>query len=50
MPVYMQSTIADLPRAYINGGRRGYLIGLTPSDVVRVLKPVLVDIATAPSA
>jgi Cys-tRNA(Pro) deacylase len=48
MPVYMQSTIADLPRVYINGGRRGYLVGLAPADVVRVLKPVLVDIATAP--
>ena len=49
MPVYMQKTIADLPRVYINGGRRGYLVGLAPADVVRVLKPVLVDIATAPA-
>ena len=49
MPVYMQKTIADLPRAYINGGRRGYLVGLDPADIVRVLKPVLVDIATAPA-
>lgn len=50
MPVYMQATIADLPRVYINGGRRGYLVGLAPADAIRVLKPVLVDIATAPSA
>ena len=49
MPVYMQSTIATLPRVYVNGGRRGYLVGLAPADVVRVLKPVLVDIATAAS-
>jgi len=49
MPVYMQSTIADLPRIYVNGGRRGYLVGLVPADAIRVLKPVLVDIATAPS-
>ena len=49
MPVYMQSTIAALPRIYVNGGRRGYLVGLAPADAVRVLKPVLVDIATAPS-
>ena len=49
MPVYMQETIAALPRVYVNGGRRGYLVGLAPADVVRVLKPVLVDIATAVS-
>jgi Cys-tRNA(Pro) deacylase len=50
MPVYMQSTIRDLPRIYVNGGRRGYLVGLAPADAIRVLKPVLVDIATAPSS
>jgi Cys-tRNA(Pro) deacylase len=45
MPVYMQRTIADLPFLYVNGGRRGYLVGLTPADLVRVLSPELVDIA-----
>jgi len=43
MPVYMQRTIADLPYLYVNGGRRGYLMGMTPADLVRVLKPTLVD-------
>jgi len=43
MPVYMQRTIVDLPYVYINGGRRGYLVGITPADIVRVLKPTLVD-------
>jgi len=47
MPVYMPPSIAELPRVYINGGRRGYLVGLAPGDLVRVLKPVQVDIATA---
>ena len=50
MPVYMQATIAELPRVYINGGRRGYLVGLAPADAIRVLKPTLVDMATAPAA
>lgn len=45
MPVYMQRTIAGLPRVYINGGRRGYLIGIAPADIVRALQPTLVDIA-----
>jgi len=43
MPVYMQRTIADLPYLYINGGKRGYLVGMTPADLVRVLAPTLVD-------
>ena len=50
MPVYMQATIVELPRVYINGGRRGYLVGLAPADAIRVLKPTLVDMATAPAA
>jgi Cys-tRNA(Pro) deacylase len=45
MPVYMQCTIADLPRLYVNGGRRGYLVGMQPADLVRVLAPTLVDVA-----
>ena len=44
MPVYMQRTIADLPYVYINGGKRGYLVGMKPADLVRVLKPVAVDV------
>ena len=47
MPVYLERTIADLPRLYINGGRRGYLVGMTPADLIRVLQPTPVDVATA---
>jgi Cys-tRNA(Pro) deacylase len=47
MPVYAQASIADLPTLYINGGRRGFLVGMAPADLVRVLQPVLGDIATA---
>jgi Cys-tRNA(Pro) deacylase len=46
MPVYAERSITDLPYLYINGGRRGYLVGMPPSELVRVLDPVLVDIAT----
>jgi Cys-tRNA(Pro) deacylase len=48
MPVYAQRTIVDLPRVYINGGKRGYLVGIAPADLVRVLAPTLVDMAQAP--
>ena len=44
MPVYMERTILELPRIYINGGRRGYLLGMPPAQVVRVLSPVLVEV------
>ncbi len=43
MPVYMERTIADLQRIYINGGRRGFLIALAPADLVRTLSSILVD-------
>lgn len=45
MPVYMERSIAELARIYVNGGRRGYLIGMAPADLVRVLQPTLVDVA-----
>jgi Cys-tRNA(Pro) deacylase len=45
MPVYMERTIADLNRIYINGGRRGFLVALAPAEVIRVLSPTLVDAA-----
>jgi len=47
MPVYMPPSIAQLPYLYINGGKRGYLVGMTPHDLVRVLKPSLVDAMVA---
>jgi Cys-tRNA(Pro) deacylase len=45
MPVYMERTIGDLPRIYVNGGKRGFLVAMAPADLVRVLAPVLVDVA-----
>lgn len=46
MPIYLQRSIAELPRIYINGGARGFLVAIDPKDAVRVLKPTLVDAAT----
>ncbi|MFA5072304.1 MAG: Cys-tRNA(Pro) deacylase [Nitrospirota bacterium] len=44
LPVYMEETILALPRIYINGGRRGYLVGMDPKDIVRILKPVMLRV------
>jgi len=37
MPVYVERTILDLPKIYINGGRRGFLVGIDPQALARVL-------------
>lgn len=46
MPIYVESTILELPRIFINGGKRGFLVELSPQDLIRVLgaKPVHVAI------
>ena len=43
MPVYAERTILDLDRLYINGGRRGFLVEMTPADLVKAIAPILVD-------
>ncbi|KAB8059831.1 MULTISPECIES: Cys-tRNA(Pro) deacylase [unclassified Janthinobacterium] len=42
MPVYVEASILELPRIYINGGRRGFLVSLAPQVLVDLLhaKPV----------
>ena len=46
MPIYMERTIAELATIWINGGARGFLVSLAPGELVRVLMPTLVDVAT----
>jgi Cys-tRNA(Pro) deacylase len=48
LPVFMERSIGDLDRIYINGGRRGFLVSMTPADLVRVLQPNQVDAAIVP--
>jgi Cys-tRNA(Pro) deacylase len=45
MPVFMQRTILDLPRIYINGGKRGFLVGIESQVLNALLEPRLVDVA-----
>ena len=45
LPVFMEKTILDLSLIYINGGRRGYLVGVHPHDILRVLAPKIVECA-----
>ncbi|MEI6738291.1 MAG: Cys-tRNA(Pro) deacylase [Pseudomonadota bacterium] len=43
MPVCLQKSILDIEKIYINGGKRGFLVSMSPHDVVRVIRPTLVD-------
>jgi Cys-tRNA(Pro) deacylase len=45
MPVYVEQTILALDRIYINGGRRGYLIGIDPQLLAKVLPVTPVNCA-----
>jgi Cys-tRNA(Pro) deacylase len=45
MPVYIEQSILALPRIAINGGRRGYLVGITPQVCLDLLAAVPVHCA-----
>lgn len=47
MPVYVEETILTLEKLYINGGRRGYLVGLAPQALETALAPKAVRCALA---
>ena len=49
IPIYMEESILQLPRILINGGRRGFLVGMTPQDLQRVLAPTIVNVGITPS-
>lgn len=44
IPTYMEKTIQGLEKIYINGGKRGFLVGLSPRVVVDLLAPTLVEV------
>jgi Cys-tRNA(Pro) deacylase len=46
LPVYAEASIAELPQIFINGGKRGFLLGMAASDLIQYLKPTLVAVAT----
>jgi Cys-tRNA(Pro) deacylase len=47
MPVYVEASILDLPRICINGGRRGYLVGIEPRVLTELLGARAVHCANA---
>lgn len=47
IPVFMEETILNLRKIYVNGGARGYLVGMDPLDLVRLLTPRLVRVGSS---
>jgi Cys-tRNA(Pro) deacylase len=45
LPVHAEASLFDLDRIYLNGGSRGFLVGLDPKDLDRVLKIQRVNVA-----
>ena len=44
LPVFVERSILELDRVYINGGSRGFLVSLAPAEIVRVLEATPVDV------
>lgn len=45
LPVFVERSVLALARIYINGGKRGYLVGISPAILTDVLGAVAVDCA-----
>ena len=45
MPVYVEASVLELERIYINGGRRGFLVSIAPSVLTTVLNAQPVNCA-----
>jgi len=48
MRVYLEKTVPDVAKIYVNGGSRGFLVGMAPAVLMKVLSPVLVEVGIAP--
>ena len=48
LPVYAEASVLTLPRMYLNGGKRGFLIAITPENLRAVLQLTPVSVAVTP--
>jgi Cys-tRNA(Pro) deacylase len=49
LPVYAERTIFALPRIFINGGKRGFLVEIRPADLRKAFEVTEVEVAISPS-
>jgi len=45
LPIYVEASILDLPRIFINAGRRGLLVEMRSEDLMSFLEPIAVNVA-----
>jgi Cys-tRNA(Pro) deacylase len=45
LPVYVEASIIDLPKLYINAGKKGLLAEISPADLTKTLDPIPVTVA-----
>ncbi len=50
LPVYVEKTILDLKKIYINGGKRGFIIEIDPQDLHTVFQIIEVGVAVLPNS
>ncbi|MGA3243099.1 MAG: Cys-tRNA(Pro) deacylase [Bacteroidota bacterium] len=48
LPVYAERTIFALPRIFINGGKRGFLVEIRPADLKKAFEVTEVEVAISP--
>jgi len=48
LPVYVEKTILDLPKIYINGGKRGFIIEMNPNDLRAIVQVMEVEASILP--
>lgn len=44
MPVYLEKSILELPKIFINAGRKGLLVEMTPTELIKILRPEVVSV------
>jgi len=49
LPVYAEKTILDLQKIYINGGKRGFIVEITPQDLIAAIEITKVEAAVLPN-
>jgi Cys-tRNA(Pro) deacylase len=47
LPVYVERSIFELQRLFINGGKRGFLVEINPADIRKALSVIEVNVATS---
>ena len=45
LPIYIERSILDIEKIYLNGGRRGFLVGVDPRAAAQALEATPVDVA-----